>query len=591
MISISRTRMLEEIKTDNNCIVKAFENNPVSILEEDLDNKKIYYFKASDIGKVLDIVNIRTSIVNFDEDEKVVRTTYSSNSGNQDTIFLTSRGVYRLLYSSKKEIAKKFRKWASDILDDIIFNQSNELRNQLKEKEQQLIQTEERSELEKEILLEKTLLSQFPQNTQCIYYGKIDDKDMVGGTLVKFGMSNNLQERVKSHRKTYANFRLKNAFKVTNQIEIENCIKKHPVLKKRIRNLMIDGMNYRELIYVDKNKNESDFSLEQLDEYIKEIVNENQYNLENYKRLLQENNIIQNELYKSKDDISDLKSQIEKLQKQLVKFTPSVDEKKFQTHNKIETSGGYSLFAFICETETKINRYKIALCKTATIETREKVYKSSFPSGKMKLHTQIKHPFIEKILIYLLKRHLTFLNNYTFDGSEDDIKLVFNIISQLESFLINNDLHYINNFIRGDIDNKGGQSTDPEVPFVRKAKRSIDQIDKNTGVVLHTYQSIEAAGRALGLTTGTAIGVALRNKSLCQDFLWRYSGISKEDQMLDQPVVRTNCNTGERTNYPNIASAAKAAKISPPGLRNRILTDVHINNYHWIFDKTASHYV
>ena len=73
-------------------------------------------------------------------------------------------------------------------------------------------------------------------------------------------------------------------------------------------------------------------------------------------------------------------------------------------------------------------------------------------------------------------------------------------------------------------------------------------------------------------------------------FLWHYSGISKEDQMLDQPVIRINCNTGERTNYPNIASAAKAAKISPPGLRNRILTDVHINNYHWIFDKTSSHY-
>jgi len=34
----------------------------------------------------------------------------------------------------------------------------------------------------------------------------------------------------------------------------------------------------------------------------------------------------------------------------------------------------------------------------------------------------------------------------------------------------------------------------------------------------------------------------------------------------------------------------QAAKISPPGLRNRILTDVHYNNYHWIFDKTATHY-
>ena len=37
--------MIEEIKTNNNCIVKAFENNPISILNEDIDNKKIYYFK------------------------------------------------------------------------------------------------------------------------------------------------------------------------------------------------------------------------------------------------------------------------------------------------------------------------------------------------------------------------------------------------------------------------------------------------------------------------------------------------------------------------------------------------------------------
>jgi hypothetical protein len=75
------TQVKEEIKEDNNCIVKAFENNPISIIKEENDNKKIYYFKASDIGKALDIINIRTSIVNFEEDEKVVRNTYSSNFG------------------------------------------------------------------------------------------------------------------------------------------------------------------------------------------------------------------------------------------------------------------------------------------------------------------------------------------------------------------------------------------------------------------------------------------------------------------------------------------------------------------------------
>lgn len=33
--------VIEEIKTDNNCIVKAFENNPIAILQETMDNKKV----------------------------------------------------------------------------------------------------------------------------------------------------------------------------------------------------------------------------------------------------------------------------------------------------------------------------------------------------------------------------------------------------------------------------------------------------------------------------------------------------------------------------------------------------------------------
>ena len=470
-------------------------------------------------------------------------------------------------------------------LQETINEESNELRFQLQHKEQLLIKHKEQTELEKEALLEKTLLSQFPVNTQCIYYGKIDNKDTVGGNLLKFGMSNNLQERVKVHKKTYTNFRLINAIKVTNKIEIENCIKQHTVLKKHIRSLMINDMNYRELICIDPTRQNPDFSLEKFDEYIKLIIENNQYNIENYKKLIERNTNLETELYQLRDENATLQAQNDKLQKQIAKFTPSTDENKFKTHNKVETLGGYSLFAFECSNL----RYKIGLCKTATIETREKVYKTSHPTGEMKLQIKIKHPFVEKTMMYLLKRHLVFLNNDTFDGSLDNVKLILQIISKLEELLINNDLYNINNKLFGELV-QNIELNDPEVPFVRKAKRSIDQIDKDTGNVIATYPSIEAAGRSLGLTTGTAIGVALRNKSICQGYLWRYSGVSKEDQMLDQPVIKINCNTGERTNYPNIASAAKDAKISPPGLRNRIITDVHTNNYHWVFDKTATHY-
>ena len=90
---------MEEILEDNNCIVKAFENNPISILKEDNGDKKIYYFKASDIGKALGIINIHSTIQNYeDEDERVIRKVYDTEKRMQHTSFLTSQGVYRLLY-------------------------------------------------------------------------------------------------------------------------------------------------------------------------------------------------------------------------------------------------------------------------------------------------------------------------------------------------------------------------------------------------------------------------------------------------------------------------------------------------------------
>jgi hypothetical protein len=507
---------------------------------------------------------------------------------SSETIMLNINTFKKLCLKSNTENADKIHDYYIKL--EMIYNElmKEELdlqKNKIKEKEQLLIEHKEQTELEKEVLLEKTLLSQFPVNTQCIYYGKIDNKDTVGGNLLKFGNSNNLLERVKIHKKTYTNFRLINAIKVTNKIEIENCIKQHTVLKKHIRNIMINDMNYRELICIDSTRQNPDFSLEKCEEYIMEIVENNQYNIENYKKLIEKNTNLERELYQLKDEKTTLQAKNDKLQKQIDKFTPSADETKFKTHNKIETSGGYSLFAFECNNL----RYKIGLCKNATIETREKVYKSSHPNGEMKLQVKIKHPFLEKTMIYLLKRHLTFLNNDTFDGSLDNIKLILQIISKLEELLINNDLHHINNKLFDELV-QNVELNDSEIPFVRKAKRSIDQIDKDTGNIIATYPSIEAAGRALNLTTGTAIGMALRGKRLCQGYLWRLTGISKEDQMTDQAVIRINCKTGEHTNYTNIAAAAKAAKISPPGLRNRILTNVHFNNFHWVFDKTATHY-
>jgi hypothetical protein len=211
----------------------------------------------------------------------------------------------------------------------------------------------------------------------------------------------------------------------------------------------------------------------------------------------------------------------------------------------------------------------------------------------MKYNVKVSYPFSEKIMMFLLKQSLTMIGSNTFEGSFEVIKKIIDITLKLENVLINNytNLDTISDILDGNIITNDVVESNPEIPEKRKSKRSIDQINKDTGEVIKTYESIEAAGRSLGLTTGTAIGTALREKRVCKNFLWRYSGISKEEQYSDQAVIKICCSTGEKTFFTSIADAAKDANISSPGLRRRIFTHCHADNHHWIFDKTASHYV
>ena len=225
----------ENVKSDANCIIKAFENNLITIIKED---PNIYLFKAADIGKLLDIVNIRSSIQKFDETERCVREV-DTGFGVKEIIYLTSRGIYRLLYNSTKELAKKFRNWVADIIDDIIFNNSNELRLQLDDKNKQL----ENVELDKDKLREKTILDQCPDDVQCIYYGLTDNVSSKGEQLIKFGCSNFLSDRVRRHRKTYQNFRLVAAFRVQNKTQVESALKNNIFLSSIRRELQLKWLH------------------------------------------------------------------------------------------------------------------------------------------------------------------------------------------------------------------------------------------------------------------------------------------------------------------------------------------------------------
>ena len=520
------------------------------------------------------------------------QTTHTKGGQNKEIFMLN-------VVTFKKFCLKAGTKKADEIhdyyikLEELIQTTINEECIELKLQLTQQNQLLENVEKEKEDLKEKTILEQFPLNTQCIYIGLIDNKTlgkpnskMYQETVIKFGQSNNLNERVKTHKKTYDNFRLYTAFKVKNKIEIENCIKKHLLLKNRLRIITINDIAYRELIALD----DEEYTLEKVEQFIKDIIKENEYNVENYNLLLKKNDELQNEIYKLKHELEDKNKIIEKGDKKINKLEYDItDEIKLKiASNYAICKYGYYLYAYQYEDM----RFVCSISRQKDFETVNNNLKDLYPNGKMICQEKCSYPLSEKNMMFVLKQNCVSLGQNKFESSIDNVMKIINVSVKLEEILIDQskDLDMLSetfsNNIKGIID----EENDPEVPIVRKAKRSIDQINKDTGEVIKTYESIEAAGRTIGLTTGTAVGIALRENRTCKGFLWRYSGVSKEEQFAEQPVIKISCLNGEKTFFKNISDAAKDIKISGPALRRRILTQVHVNNYHWTFDKTACHY-
>jgi hypothetical protein len=170
-----------------------------------------------------------------------------------------------------------------ELLQELIQEEGNELREQLQQKDNLLQNHINTAQLQKELLREKTILEQFPPNTQCVYYGIIDNTTSNNESLIKFGNSNFLRDRVEQHKRVFNNFRLVNAFKVDNKIQIENAIKKNNIITEKRKSITINNTTYTELIHRDA------ISFDQLDKLIKDIIISVEYSAENYKKILKEN--------------------------------------------------------------------------------------------------------------------------------------------------------------------------------------------------------------------------------------------------------------------------------------------------------------
>jgi hypothetical protein len=150
-------------------------------------------FQANQIGKLLKISVIRTSMIDFDDEEKVTLTT-ESNGGPQNTLFLTELGLYKLLGRSRKPTAHKFQKSLINMLREIRVNGAYELQAN-REIDKHLIQHK------CDIINHNTFIRAF-DNKNVVYLCKLKKIDETT-YIIKIGCSQNVKERMHNIGNTY----------------------------------------------------------------------------------------------------------------------------------------------------------------------------------------------------------------------------------------------------------------------------------------------------------------------------------------------------------------------------------------------------
>jgi hypothetical protein len=229
---------------------------------------------------------------------------FHTHGGNNKEIIMLTIKTFKLFClkagTKKADQIHEYYIKLEETLQEVVQEESDELKLQLEKKDKELEKKDnelEKKDNEKNKIREKTLIGNFPNNEQCVYYGIIDNVSNNNEKLIKFGNSNNLKNRVYRHKETYSNFILVNAFKVENKLQIENAIKENPILSKRLRELSINNKNYVELLNIDG------LSFTELDKIIKTIIASIDFTRENYEKLLNENKTLKNKLNENNDFI------------------------------------------------------------------------------------------------------------------------------------------------------------------------------------------------------------------------------------------------------------------------------------------------
>jgi hypothetical protein len=313
---------------------------------------------------------------------------------NKQTILLTIKCFKSLCLKAQTKKAGEIHEYymkMEEVLHQIVEEETDELRLQLEQKENIILEIKQNSEQEKQQLIqnskkekqkaiEQAILVHFPLNTECIYIGTIDNTNDANEKLIKFGHTNDLATRINDHRKGYINFALVEAFKVQNKVEIENLIKTYPKIKRQIRSIQLNGKNKTELIAYDT----TNFTIDVLTKHIRDIIHSKTYSIDNFNRIMKLNEELENK-------IRELEEQNKRLEIENRELDVENKKLKEQPNNKItEIQNLQQNIVFTPKTETEMDKKFNAFISSVCIVRPDVEEYSVNMEGRYRLWSQVK---------------------------------------------------------------------------------------------------------------------------------------------------------------------------------------------------------
>ena len=198
--------------------------------------------RASDVGHVLGIKHIHSSIEDFKPSHKVLVSTQSLG-GQQETSFLTEKGVTRLLARSRKPAAEPFQEWLENVVESISKTGKYELQLERDNLEKTIAErvenalTQEATKLKRDL---KVTEHEFRHNSllelnagkNVVYFGYIGD---VSGddpmVRVRIGHTDNIARRTNTHRNNFGSYYLFHVFQTNMHVPFESFLHEHDMIR------------------------------------------------------------------------------------------------------------------------------------------------------------------------------------------------------------------------------------------------------------------------------------------------------------------------------------------------------------------------